>query len=384
MKKILMILLCLALTVGAASAQVQAAPGSPLEAYGEMAAGVQLGMDLLSMLHVTGENTILSPQSLALALGMAAEGAKGETLAEMLDVLGVQDVSEISTALPEGVKSANAAFTAPGLKLQADYVQRLDEAYGAEWFEIDADVVENVNAWVREHTDGLIEQMISQAPGADIGMMLINAVAMDADWAAPFAAEATYEDIFHAADRDLMVEMMLQTAYFDYAEKDGMQIVRLPYQQGGLEMWIALPPEGGIFQLLEILANEGLFYLESDVQQREVILSLPKVDASDDTTLVQALKLLGVETAFGEQADFSGISDTPLCIDDIFQKARIQIDEEGTRAAAATMMQMRAMAAMPAQEPVEMNVNRPFVFVISDADTGSVYFAGAIENPAQE
>jgi serpin B len=160
-----------------------------------------------------------------------------------------------------------------------------------------------------------------------------------------------------------------------------MQIIRLPYQTGNLEMWIALPPEGAMFQLLEILANEGMDYLKSDTEEREVILSLPKFDVSDDNTLAEALKLLGVEAAFADTADFSGISDTGLCVDEILQKVRVQVDEQGTKAAAATALMMREMGLMPMEEPVEMNVNRPFAFVISDAETGRVCFAGAIENP---
>lgn len=381
MKKILMILLCLAMIF--CCAQAEPAPGSPMEAFGPAAPGAQMGLDLLSMLHVRGENTVLSPQSLALALGMAAEGAQGNTLAELLTALGVQDVSQIASALPEGIKSANAVFTAPALSLKQDYMNRLAEAYRAEHFPIDADVVEKVNSWVMENTDGLIEKMLSEAPAADIGMLLLNAVAMDAKWALPFTPEATAEDIFHTVDGDVTVRMMHQTAHFDYAEKDGMQILRLPYQDSTLEMWIVLPPEEGMGQLLEILANEGLFYLKSDAEDREVILSLPKVDVSDDRSLSAALKLLGVQDAFGENADFSGISDLPLCMDDVVQKARIQIDEEGTRAAAATMIMMRMMSARPDQEPVEMHVNRPFAFVISDSETGALYFAGAVENPVK-
>ena len=383
MKKILAILMCLALMLGCARAETSAAPGSPREAYGPMAPGEQLGLNLLSMLHVSGENTILSPLSLALALGMAAEGAAGETLQEICAILGVEDVSEISAALPEGLKSANAAFTAPELSLKQAYVDRLSEAYLAQWFEMDDAVVQRVNDWTREHTDGLIEELLSQAPGEEIGLMLVNALAMDAQWSAPFDPAATAEDAFHAAGGDVTVQMMHQTAYFDYAEKDGMQILRLPYQQGNLEMWIVLPPEGGMFQLLEILANEGMFYLKSDAESREVILSLPKVDVSDDHSLSAALKLLGLEQAFGSDADFSGISDAPLCVDEIFQKVRVQMDEEGTRAAAATLMMMRFASLRLDQEPVEMNVNRPFAFVIADGETGSICFAGAIENPAE-
>jgi len=379
MKKILAWMMMLALLMGGALAE--AAPGSPKAAYGPAAAGEKLGLDLLSMLHVSGENTILSPRSLALALGMAAEGAQGETLAEILAALGVQDVSEISEDDIDGLKEANAAFTAPELSLQMEYVEKLNERYGAEWFGMDDNVVRKVNDWVKGHTDGLIEELLSQAPAADTGMILVNALAMDADWAEPFIPEATTEESFYMPGGDVVVEMMHQKEFFDYAEKDGMQIIRLPYRTGNLEMWIALPPEGGMAQLLEILANEGMFYLESDAEHREVILSLPKFDLSDDNTLSEALKLLGVETAFSDAADFSGISDTPLCVDEILQKVRVQVDEQGTKAAAATALMMKAMAMMPVEEPVEMNVNRPFVFVISDAVSGSMCFAGAVENP---
>lgn len=380
MKKIIACMMMLALLMGGALAEV--VPGSAREAYGPPAPGEKLGMELLSMLHVNGENTVLSPQSLALALGMAAEGAQGENLDEILAALGVQDVSDISAEKIEGIKDANAAFVAPGLSLKPEYVEKLNERYGAEWFDMDGDVVAKVNDWVKEHTDDLIEELLTQAPNADIGMILVNALAMDADWAAPFSPEATTEEAFHAPGGDELVQMMHQTEFFDYAEKDGMQIVRLPYSTGNLEMWVALPPEDGMHQLLEILANEGMFYLKSDAENREVILSLPKMDVSDDNTLADALKLLGVETAFADNADFTGISDTPLCVDEILQKVRVQVDEQGTKAAAATAMMVKFTSLMRPEEPVEMNVNRPFAFVISDGSTGSVCFIGAIENPS--
>lgn len=369
MKKILAIVMMLALLMGGAIAE--AAPGE------------KLGMELLSMLHVRGENTILSPLSLTFALGMAAEGAQGATLDEILAALGVQDASEISAGSIEGLKDANAAFVSPYLSLKPEYVEKLNERYGAEWFGMDGDVVAKVNDWVKDHTDGLIEELLAQAPDAETAMILVNALAMDADWAAPFSPESTAEESFHAPGGDVPVQMMHQTEFFDYAEKDGMQIVRLPYSTGNLEMWIALPPEGGMDQLLEILANEGMLYLQSDAQRREVILSLPKMDISDDNTLADALKLLGVGAAFSGSADFSGASDTPLCVDEILQKVRVQVDEQGTKAAAATALMVKFTSLMRPQEPVEMIVDRPFTFVISDSETGNVCFAGIVENPAK-
>ena len=139
MKKILAIVMMLALLMSGALAE--AVPGSAREAYGPPAPGEKLGKELLSMLHVSGENTILSPQSLALALGMAAEGAQDETLDEILAALGVQDVSEISAGSIEGIKDANAAFVSPDLSLKPEYVEALmnstarnGSAWTAMWY----------------------------------------------------------------------------------------------------------------------------------------------------------------------------------------------------------------------------------------------------------
>ena len=228
MKKILSILLCLVLLGCTALAET-----SP--------AGEKLGFELLKELYAGDGNVMLSPASLTMALGMVAEGAEGETLAAILRALGAEDASALSNVVPEEIKSANAAFVAQGLELKEAYIERLNEAYGAEWFALDAEVVEKVNAWVAEHTDGLIDRLLSDAPDPQTGLTLINAIAMDAKWAKPFEAYNTIEDSFHAPEGNVTVEMMYQQDFFDYVERDGLQIIRLPYADGALSMWIALP-----------------------------------------------------------------------------------------------------------------------------------------------
>ena len=208
MKKILSIFLCLVLLGCVALAE-------PVAEEPSSTVGEKLGFALLKELYAGGGNVMLSPASLALALGMAAEGASGETLDQILAALGTQDASELSGAVPEEISSANAAFAAQGLPLKGAYVDRLSEAYGAEWFELDADVVEKVNAWVAEHTDGLIDRLLSEAPDPQTGLILINAIAMDAKWASPFKAYNTIEDVFHAPEGDVTVEMMYQQDFFD-------------------------------------------------------------------------------------------------------------------------------------------------------------------------
>lgn len=372
MKKILSILLCVVLLGCVALAET-----SP--------AGEKLGFELLKELY-DGGNVMLSPASLTLALGMAAEGAAGETLDQILTALGVEDVSELRGVVPEEIKSANAAFVAPGLELMEAYIDRLSEGYGAEWFEMDAEVVEKVNVWVAEHTDGLIDSLLTEAPDPQTGLILLNAIAMDAKWAKPFEAYNTIEDSFHAPEGDVSVEMMYQQDFFDYVERDGLQIIRLPYEGGALEMWIALPGAGasiGLDGLLDALAEQGMDYLKDGAEEREVDLFLPKFDLTTENTLSDVLKALGLEAPFGENANFSGVSEVPMRIDEILQKVRVQLDEEGTRAAAATAAIVTCMGIRPEEQPVEMRVDRPFAFVIADGETDSVCFAGVIENPVE-
>ena len=124
-------------------------------------------------------------------------------------------------------------------------------------------------------------------------------------------------------------------------------------------------------------------YLKDGAEEREVDLFLPKLDLTTENSLSDALKALGVEVPFGSDADFSGVSEVPLRIDEILQKVRVQLDEEGTRAAAATAAMVACMAMLPEEEPVEMRVDRPFAFVIADGETDSVCFAGVVENPVE-
>lgn len=382
MKKILAFIMGLALLLCGALAETNQEE-NPYD-WTDQAAGERLGLELLSMLYVPEENIVLSPQSLALALGMVAEGAQGDTLMQLLNALGAKDLSEVTAALPEELKSANALFVKAGLELDPETLERLNENYGAQQFVLGDDAVDRVNAWVREHTDELIEEMLTEAPQANIGLLLLNAVAMDAQWVSPFDPAANTTEFFHigTGGESCEVEMMHQTEYFDYVEKDGLQAVRLPYAQGNMEMWIAMPEVGGMSALLENLTQaQGLHYLRSDAGEREVTLSLPKFDVSDENTLSDVLKLLGMEDVFSADADFSGLSDVPMCLEEVLQKVRVQLDEDGTKAAAATAVSLKCMAAMDPQPPVEMTVDRPFAFLIVDGKTDAICFAGAIEKP---
>lgn len=378
-KKILSVIVFCAVLV---SSMLVATHGRAEENLENAANRSAFGFEVIRELYREGENTVFSPMSLEIALSMAADGADGDTLSEILSAMQCASTDEILTDISSYIHSVNAAFASDQVELKQEYIDRLNAAYGAEWFVIDENVLENANEWAYQNTNGRIDPLLTQQPDADTGLILINAVAMDADWQSPFYECEVEKDIFHSAGGDIEMDMMHKSAYMDYIERDGVQIVRLEYANSELAMYVMLPQEDGMQALLDALCEQGSDYFALEMGWREVRLGLPKIDVSDENSLNEALNALGVETAFGMEADFSGISTTPLYISDIFQKARISIDEAGTQAAATTVVVMPMMGAAPSdEEPAEMLVNRPFAFAIVDEECGSVCFAGVIEAP---
>ncbi len=375
MKKMLSLLLICAmlLTAGAALAE---APGN------------QLGFDVLRALTDGTKNQVFSPVSLAYALGMALEGADGATEDEIEKALGTDDLDDWiekngSKLTAAGLKLANAAFITGEIQPEADYIEDLKKDFGAEWFEMSGDMADKINQWTKEHTDGLIEKLIDGELDPLSQLVLVNAVAMDAKWSSPFSSDETADGIFHAPDGDVTASMMHQTLYADYAETDEAQILRLTYSDSGLSMLLALPKDGqSVTGVLDKLSEKGLSYFSFPEEMTEVSLTMPKIDLSAKNTLNDALQALGVRTAFSDSADFSDITKSmPLQIAEVVQKARLVVDEDGTKAAAATEVSICAMSApMPS---VDFTLDRPFVAVIAEEETGTVCFASVIANPAE-
>lgn len=377
MKKLICMLLALVMCMAAAFAEEDET----------QTPGTKLGFEVLRELSDGSGNKIISPLSLTYAMAMAAQGAKGETQKQMLDALGIETPEEaaaLQEALAEaGLKQANAAFVAGEMTPEAGYVEALEELFGAKWFDDDGNVAQQVNEWVGEVTDGMIDRLLDGELSKDVMLVLVNAIAMEAKWSVPFSAEATYDDVFHAPEGDVTVPFMHNEFWADYGERDGVQMLKLGYRDCGLSLLIALPEEGEMEGVLDALCEEGLDYFVFGEEAARVNLSMPKVDLSDGNTLNDALKALGVETAFSDEADFSGItSGMPLKLDSVLQKTRLIFDEEGTRAAAATAMMVATMSMINPADIVEFNMNRPFVFAIADESTGAVCFAGAVANPA--
>ena len=370
MRRIVALALALALLCGAALAET--APGN------------RLGYKVLSQLSGGSQNAFVSPVSLAWALAMAADGAAGETRQKLLAALDVEDtaqVAELGEPLMEsGLMWANAAFVGADIALLPDYEAVLSDRYAAERFAVSD--VEAANAWASEKTGGLIDHLALD-PTNEAQLTLANAVALEAEWASPFDPMMTVEDAFHAPDGDVTVSFMRQDTYAQYGESMGVQLMCKGYLNGRLAMYLALPPEGGLKRALKNLEENPNSFFTFKPNPQSVRLSLPKLDVSAGASLKDAIVAAGCWVPFSEEyADYSGMSDAELLVSDVFQQVRLQVDEEGTRAAAVTEVLMAASAAGDdGPQPIDFTVNRPFLFALVDRPTGVVLFAGAVVNP---
>lgn len=353
-------------------------------ALAEHVPGNRLGLKVLAELSAGEQNAVVSPVSLAWALSMAAEGAQGETrnrLLAALDAESPEDVAALGGPLGEsGLRWANAVFAEANMRLLPEFEQRLTEGYGAERFPLgDA---EAANAWVSERTDGLIDALPGDV-GEDAQLLLVNAVAMDAAWASPFDPALTRPDDFHAPDGDVRVDFMHQRTYAQYGESMGIKFIRKSYDDG-LTMILALPSQNGMKSALESLGKSGLDLLSAKPNPQDVLLSLPRLDMDTAGSLIEAIKATGCALPFDpERADFTGISGEGAVISDVVQRARLQVDEAGTRAAAVTEVEIEDTAAMAEEDeaPIDFNLNRPFLLLVADRATNAICFAAAIYNP---
>jgi serpin B len=241
-----------------------------------------------------------------------------------------------------------------------------------------------INDWVAEQTEGRIEDLIPQgALNAWTRLVLTNAIYFNAAWLNPFDEGGTYDGTFHRLDgSQVTVPMMRQTESFGYGEGDGYQAVALPYDGNELDMVILLPDSGQFEAFEAALSAETVAGIIDDISYQKVALTMPQFEFESEFSLKEALAALGMPIAFDDsQADFSGMAgNQELYISDVIHKAFVSVDEEGTEAAAATAVIIAASAA-PA-EPVTVTIDRPFIFLIRDIESGAILFVGRTMNPA--
>jgi serpin B len=369
-----------------------------------------LGAGLYGELSGVTGNLALSPYSVALALALTVNGARGTTLEEMRAVLSVDDVAELNGGLNTltqhleslagkqkraddsdaeiALASANALFGERTETWERDFLDTLAREYGAGLQAVDFKSAAEaarllINDWVAAHTEDRIEDLIPEGVLDDLTrLVLVNALYLKAPWEEPFEKTATADHAFHLADGSSIdvptMHAMLERAA--YGRGDGWQAVRLAYAGQQLAMTVVLPDPDRLADLERAVAAGGLADVVSSVSPASVALSLPRWTFRTDAPLRDPLEALGMPTAFTDDADFSGMTtDEPLQIAAVLHQVFVAVDEEGTEAAAATAVVIRDESArLPDQSVV---VDRPFLFVIHDVEHGAPLFVGRVVDP---
>ena len=367
--------------------------------------GNKLSFRLLQQLAQENQGSfVCSPLSLQLALAMTANGAEGETLQEMLDVLGygqegmaalnayakilIEQLPAVD--LDVKLKMADAILTTDKYQLNADFRETLRTYYYAPAASMSFDdpqkVLEQVNEWARRNTEGLIDPMLKEiSPNA--AAFLMNALYFKARWQGGekypmFNSDMTRDDTFYKADGSkLKVPFMSTGRYFPYADKGDFEIVALPYESGKFFLYILLPKKrDGLGAMMESLQKTSWNNLISSLQTgTQVYLSLPRFEASGDFELSKALKAMGMKKAFDDKlAEFDGMFDGPtpgFYISRVLQKAKIIVAEWGTEAAAVTVVEMAEKSSLP-EKVVYFTADHPFVYAIGEQDSGIILFEG--------
>ncbi|WP_168121444.1 serpin family protein [Paenibacillus sp. HB172176] len=366
----------------------------------ENAFGLQLHRQLTEL--GDGGNVILSPYSISTALAMTWNGSAGATASEMADVLGwngmdVEQINEGNKQLAkllsgsaDGIElqTANSLWYREGIAMKKSFLEMSQNVYRAKVTELDLsgdDALDRINNWVREQTQHKIDSIIDNPIDPSTVAILVNAVYFNGTWKLKFSEDATKEEDFTLEDGSVeKVPMMKQNGQFPYLEGDTWQAVRLPYGDGRLDMLVVLPkPESSLDELqTELWADPSPW--QQAFPKALVELGLPRFKVKNTMLLNDALEQLGMKKAFDrEAADFSGMADVrPLFIGAVKHKTYIDVNEEGTEAAAVTSVEMVGTSA-PATSAT-MVVNRPFFFAIEDAQTHAWLFLGSVTNPLEE
>ena len=346
------------------------------------------------------KNLMISPLSVSLALGMATNGAKGETLAEMEKLLGGDlGIDNLNAYYADYVKNlpsqegaemhiANSIWArdnAARLIVPDAFLRTTKSYYNADFYKapFDETTVEDINGWVNDNTKGMIPKLIDRIEYNQI-MYLINAVAFDGAWEWPLLDEQVREGKFTLADgTDVTADMMHDElgVYLDDGRATGFM---KDYKGGKYSFAAVLPNEGTtVADYIKDMNADSLKKLLDSASYETVYTTLPKFNFDYGTSLVPALQNMGMNIAFTDEADMTGMNEIPgTRISNVIHKTYIQVDEKGTKAAAVTAISA-ADGVMP-EEPKHVNLNRPFLFMIVDNENKLPVFIGYVMDPTQK
>ena len=348
--------------------------------------------DLLSA-EASGKNIMFSPTSLNFALGMIAEGAKGETKEILDDYLGTNDFAayakeyldkikaynteDESYGYQSKVKIADAVWVDNGLTLQEKFKNTVSDSFGAEVEAVDFSAAEKtcdvINSWCDKNTEGLIPKIITpDLINDNTGLCLTNSLYFESGWSGEPWNVSDTEESFGKKEKTKYM-----TCTGDrYYENDKATAFGRDYANGVSFIGI-LPNDEGDFNL-EDLDIGGL--LKSNPEYDEVDCKMPKLNFETSTVLNDMLSSLGLDNLFSSNADFSGIAGQNVNVDTILQKTKLELDENGAKAAAVTAVTMECMSAAVEKEPIikTVELTRPFAFLIYDRSNDEILFIGKV------
>jgi len=360
----------------------------------------EFAFDLLKKTIISsGEtNVFISPLSVSIALGMAWNGANGNTKAEMetalkMNSMPVKDINDyyniMQSTLPTidpttKLTIANSLWYSNGFEVKPDFLKVNSDYFNAYIKELDfskAWAVDTINNWCAKKTNNLIKNPLNQIP-SDAVMYLVNAIYFKGIWRKHFETKNTAEANFiNELGNVVKVNMMYQKDTFSYKQDDYAQYLDMPYGNKAFSMTVILPNEGKTTtEVLNQLTTTYWSNLILNMSTREVEVYMPRFKTQNKFSLNEPLKSMGMNLAFSDNADFTNIANANLKISRVIHDTYVEVTEEGTKAAAVTVVEI-IQTAMPVVPPTPVfKVNKPFLFVIRENSTGVILFVGKMGN----
>lgn len=350
-------------------------------------------------------NIFYSPYSISAALVMTYEGAKGKTADEMKSVF---HFPESSTLRPNfaaiynnlnkkdkeyKLSTGNALWAQQDYKFLPDYLATVEKYYGGKAANLDfvgesEESRQTINTFIEQQTNDKIKDLIPQGVlNAYTRLVLTNAIYFKGTWVKQFDKSDTRDQDFTTISGQKVKTPMMQLtgddAEFNYAETDNIQILEMPYDGEDLSMLILLPKESNLEVVEESLTNEKLSEWKNMLSEQRVDIFVPKFKFETKYFMVETLSNMGMPTAFTEVADFSGMDGTQkLLIQNVIHQAFVEVNEEGTEAAAATAVIVGMNESVGPRIPI-FRADHPFIFIIQEKDTGNILFLGRVVDPTK-
>ena len=343
------------------------------------------------------KNVIISPLSISCALSMTLNGANTTTRDSMIKALRLKNISidelnqsykDLTAALLSIDKRvlmsiANSVWIEKNFVAKKPFTDILTGFYSAasKSFDInDAGVPAQINSWIGTKTNGLIKDMVDKLNDNTV-MLLINAIYFKGKWKIEFNKNSTTDRPFSRSDgSSINAPSMYQAETHLVYQGNGFVLAEIPYGQGNFVLDILLPDNISLTSVTPLLTDTGFKNMANNLTERKVNLYLPRFKYSYKKTLKDVLSLMGMGIAFTDKADFSNISDLNLLINEVTHQAFIETNEEGTEAAAATVVDIGVTSAGP-DTPILINVNHPFIYFIRETTTSSILFMGKVADP---